>query len=155
MKTYKRKYNTPEYRKRYTGIYGSWYAMKQRCNNPKNKQYKDYGGRGIKYIPAWDTFETFEKDMSLEYQKNLTLDRIDNSKGYSKENCRWATRKQQNQNKRCNIVLELNGETKTLLEWSKDINMGYDTLRSRFYRKMKPIEILKTDLYRPATIIKK
>jgi len=142
MHIYKRKYNTPEYRKKYTGIYGSWYAMKQRCDNPKNTQYKDYGGRGITYDPKWDNFADFYNDMFTNYQKGLTIDRIDNSKGYFKENCRWATRKVQNRNKRCCHILEFNGKAMTLPEWAEFIGIPFGTLRSRFYRRGNVDKIL-------------
>ena len=154
MKKYKRIYNTPEYRAKYTGIYGSWYAMKQRCGNPNNKQYKDYGGRGITYDPKWEQFENFKLDMIEGYEKGLTIDRIDNNNGYSKANCRWSTRKRQNWNKRCNILIEHAGQKKTLLQWWKDLEMdiSYGTLRQRYYNGMSSEEILKAKLYRPAKL---
>lgn len=152
MKTYKTKYNTPEYRKKYTGIYGSWYAMKQRCLNPNNKQYKDYGGRGIKICDKWIDFSGFKEDMGNGYQENLTIERNDTNGNYEIDNCRWATRQEQSENKRCNIILEYAGQKKTLLEWWKFLQMeiSYGTLRSRYYRGMTTEEILeKPSLYRP------
>jgi hypothetical protein len=157
MKIYKRIFNTPEYRKRYTGLYGSWYAMKQRCGNPNNKQYKDYGGRGIIYDKNWETFSNFKKDMERGYKRGLTIERIDTNGNYIKENCKWATRKEQNSNKRCNIVIEYNGQKNTLLEW-KDIlkiDVSYSTLRQRYYGGMPINQILHTSLYRPAKICQK
>jgi hypothetical protein len=148
MKTYKRIYNTPEYRKRYTGIYGSWYAMKQRCNNVNNKQFKDYGGRGIKYLERWESFKNFNKDMQDGYSEGLTIERIDTNGNYNKENCRWATRKEQNNNKRCNHLLELNGVRMTLPQWAEELGIKFGTLRSRFYRGMLIKDILQPTLYR-------
>jgi hypothetical protein len=81
-------------------VYHSWQAMKSRCTNPKLKQYKDYGGRGITYCKRWETFENFRDDMFPTWKPGLTLDRIDNEKGYEKSNCRWATRYQQIHNRR-------------------------------------------------------
>lgn len=138
-------------REKYTGIYGSWYAMKQRCGNPKNKQYKDYGGRGITFKEEWNKFEVFKREMEEGYKKGLTLDRLDNSKGYFPENCRWATKQEQAENKRCNIVI--NGEK--LVDIAKRMNINYGTLRSRFYRGMTYNEITKKGLYRPAKICQK
>lgn len=152
MKTYARKYNTPEYRKKYTGIYGSWYAMKQRCGNPNNGQYADYGGRGITYPEKWGTFAGFKEDMQEGYKAGLTIERIDNSKGYSKENCRWATRREQGNNKRSNIVLTHDGKTMTISNWAAHLGIGFGTIRTRFYRGMSTEEILKASLYRPAKI---
>lgn len=75
-----------------------WANMKQRCDNPKHPQYKDYGGRGITYDPRWRYFKNFLEDMG-EVPEGLTLDRFpDNNAGYHKNNCRWATRKEQREN---------------------------------------------------------
>lgn len=144
MKKYKSIYNTPEYRKKYTGIYGSWYAMKQRCNNVLNSQYADYGGRGISYPAKWESFEGFKEEMGLGYKSGLTIERVDNNKGYSKENCRWATRKEQNNNKRSNIVLSLDGETHALAIWAEKLGMGFSRLRARWYRGWPTERILST-----------
>lgn len=153
MKKYSRKYNTPEYRKKYTGIYGSWYAMKQRCGNPNHKAYKNYGERGISYDPNWESFTNFKKDMYLGYQRGLTLERIDNNKGYFKKNCKWANRKAQANNKRTNIVLSFQGKTLPLAIWAEHLNLNFGTLRSRFYRGMSVEEILKPNLYRPSKLL--
>lgn len=81
--------------------YTIWKGMKQRCLNPNFKQYKDYGGRGIKVCPKWsDSFLSFWNDMKSTYADTLSIDRIDNDKGYSKSNCRWSTSEEQNNNKR-------------------------------------------------------
>ena len=79
--------------------YQSWYAMKQRCQNPNCPAYKDYGGRGIKICERWMDFANFLQDMG-EKPEGLTLDRINNNGNYELGNCRWATRKQQRQNQR-------------------------------------------------------
>lgn len=79
--------------------YYSWKSMKQRCNNPKNKQYHDYGGRGITYDPRWESFENFYNDMG-EKPGGMSLDRVDVDGNYCKENCRWTTWSVQMHNKR-------------------------------------------------------
>lgn len=78
----------------------TWDGMMQRCHNPNNTKYKDYGGRGIKVCERWKDIKNFIDDMFPAFQEGLSLDRIDNNLGYSKENCRWATREIQGRNTR-------------------------------------------------------
>jgi len=82
-----------------TPLYKVWQAMKDRCLNPANPRYADYGGRGITVAPEWMDFAKFRDDMGLP-QLDLSLDRRDNDGPYCKDNCRWATRSQQQRNKR-------------------------------------------------------
>jgi len=83
-----------------TRQYQTWADMKTRCDNVKHKWYPEYGGRGIGYEESWTFFESFWEDMKETYEAHLTLDRIDNEIGYSKENCRWAPANLQNHNQR-------------------------------------------------------
>lgn len=85
--------NIPEYR--------VWGMMIQRCTNPNNKNYKDYGGRGITVSEEWLDFKNFIKDMGRRPNNKLTIERVDNDKGYSRDNCKWDTRKVQRANQRC------------------------------------------------------
>lgn len=98
------KYNNRTHYKSKSKEYRIWSSMRERCNNPKNKYYYNYGGRGITVCERWGKFENFFEDMGIK-QGKLSLDRIDNNKGYSKENCRWATKFEQDNNKRNTIFI--------------------------------------------------
>ena len=96
---------------KYTGTYTSWTAMKDRCLNKKSKDYKSYGAKGIEICKEWiDSFEQFYKDMG-EKPKGKSLDRINNTLGYFKENCRWATHSEQQKNKTNSFIWVVNGCT--------------------------------------------
>lgn len=115
---------TPEYR--------AYAAMIQRCTNVRNPAYKDYGGRGISVCSRWlNSYEAFLEDMGRKPNQEYSLDRIDNARGYSPENCRWATRKEQNRNTRQNTCVAFNGETLPLSAWAERMGIPYGSLRSR------------------------
>jgi hypothetical protein len=96
MRSKGRKLMTPEMRR----IYWVWLAARQRCGNPRNKQFKDYGGRGIIVCPEWAEFEAFLADMGMRPTSEHTLERKNNAEGYNKSNCIWATQLTQAKNKR-------------------------------------------------------
>lgn len=110
--------------------YKSWHTMKQRCTNPRNPQYKDYGGRGITLDPRWEKFSCFLADMGVR-PEGTTLDRIDNNLGYGPSNCRWVSRKLQQRNRRTNRWITHNGETKLLTDWATQLGIRPHTLSSR------------------------
>lgn len=115
-------------------IYKVWKNMRSRCNNPKNKKYSLYGGRGIFVDIRWCKFSNFQIDMEATYIKGLSLDRIDTNGPYSKENCRWSTQLVQQNNKRNNIVIEFGGTKKTLSEWARYRNIKITTLWMRIFQ---------------------
>lgn len=117
-------------------LYKIWGAIKARCNNPKHESYLHYGGRGIKMCEEWVAdFNTFKKwAMSNGWKRGLQIDRKDNYKGYSPDNCRIVTRKINCNNTRKNILIEYNGESKTLSEWADALRINYYTLRNRLFR---------------------
>lgn len=115
----------------YTPTYETWAGMIKRCTNPKYKYYMDYGGRGIKVCKRWmDSFEKFYADMG-ERPEGLTIERIDNNNGYNPSNCKWATTKEQNSNKRNNVFLIYNGKTMVIREWEKAFGLNKGVLNYR------------------------
>lgn len=125
------KRNKPKLSQKGTRQYSIWINMKNRCRHKNNPNYKNYGGRGIFYDPAWEKFDNFWKDMEIGYKENLTLDRIDNNKGYYKENCRWATARVQANNKRNNVRFLYKGEMLQIHELSLVSVVKLEVLRSR------------------------
>ena len=127
-----------------TTEYKCWQAMKARCLTKTTKQYKDYGGRGITVCSEWiGSFEAFYTDMG-ECAKGLTIDRIDNNKGYSPNNCRWATRHDQSRNKRNSKLYTINGITKCLKDWCAEYGKSYSTIRHRLARGISLIDALNS-----------
>lgn len=117
-----------------TRIHTIWKHMKERCDNKNCKKFPDYGGRGISYCEKWSSFLGFYEDMKSGYSENLQLDRIDVNGCYSKENCRWATRKMQQNNMRNNIFVSVNGVQIAFEELAKMFNQKTHTMYCRLYR---------------------
>lgn len=113
-------------------IYRVWGAMIQRCYNSNDPHFDRYGGRGIITSDGWKDFAIFYADMGDP--NGMTLERVDNNKGYSKENCVWATRKEQTRNRHNTVVFEAHGESRTLDEWSDFLGVSRDCLRGRLRR---------------------
>ena len=117
-----------------TGLYGTklyyaWYNMCNRCNRESNHEYPDYGGRGIKIHEKWlgeHGFENFvDWSLSNGYKEGLTIDRIDNNKGYSPDNCRWVDKFVQANNKRNNHFIKIDGEVGTVANMARKFNVDY------------------------------
>lgn len=119
--------------KRATRTYAAWSEMRARCRNPNHHQWKNYGARGIKVCCAWESFERFLADMG-EAPVGKSLDRRDNSSGYSKDNCRWATKQEQGRNRRTNVCLSYGGETLCMAEWTARLGYSENTIRERLSR---------------------
>jgi hypothetical protein len=111
--------------------YGIWAKMIQRCSNPKNPHYSNYGGRGIKVCAQWRIFDNFITDMGDSPSDKHSIERIDNNKGYSPENCVWATADVQSRNKRNNQNLTFQGQTLCAADWARKFNLVEETLRKR------------------------
>lgn len=118
----------------HTRLHDIWTHMIQRCGNQNNAAYKDYGGRGICVCEEWLEFVAFAKWATTNgYSEELTIDRIDNDKGYSPDNCRWTTQLVQSNNTRKNLFVTAFGETRTIKQWSRDprCKVKYEGLRVR------------------------
>lgn len=120
-----------------TREYRCWFNMKSRCNYKKNKHYKDYGGRAIKVCEAWSGshgFANFIADMGDQPFDGAEIDRIDNDGDYTPENCRWATKEQQDGNKRSTVFVTHGGETKPLFVWCKELGLPYARTYGRLFK---------------------
>lgn len=111
--------------------YRTWTQMRGRCLNQSDTAWKDYGGRGICVDDRWSSFENFLADMGLRPSPSHTLDRIDNDGPYSRNNCRWASKKEQARNRRSSTAITFNGVTKTLAEWSETTGIHAGTINTR------------------------
>ena len=129
----------------HTQAYKVWKAMRVRVTNKNQPQYHDYGGRGIRICQRWDEFVNFYTDMG-ERPEGMSLDRIDNDGDYTPENCRWATRTEQNRNSRRNVLITANGKTMCISEWAEELDMKYFTLLMRKRNGWTDHQIVNTPL---------
>lgn len=131
-----------------TRLYKIWIGMKERCYNPKTISYKWYGANGVTVCEEWEKFDDFYNwAIKNGYADDLTIDRINTNGNYEPTNCRWATNKEQANNRSTNRVITYNGETHTLEQWSAIVGIpsntirmrtdvyGWDTERALFYKK--------------------
>lgn len=115
-------------------MYLRWKTMLSRCHNPKSTSYKDYGKRGVVVCKQWHTFENFLKDMGNPPYSGAELNRVDNNKGYSPENCCWATDKTQSRNRRNTRWIKYRGKTMSLAEWTDALGLSYKVIWLRMKR---------------------
>lgn len=126
-----------------TTIYRVWLRMKQRCQNPNDKMYGYYGGRGIKVCKRWQAFENWLEDMGERPTPKHTLERIDVNGDYEPSNCKWATMKEQGNNRRNNRKYTFNGETRTIAQWAESVGIAHESMRKRI--KKWPLERALTE----------
>lgn len=125
-------------------LYSVWRSMIERCENPKVKAYKNYGGRGIRIHCSWRTsFEAFRSYVHVGYKPGLELDRIDNDGNYEPGNVRWTTRKSQCRNKRTNILIEFEGKTLPISQWAEILGRKPGNLYKKYHLGKTPREILR------------
>lgn len=124
------RHGSPEYR--------IWCGMRSRCNNPAYPEYHLYGGRGIRICPDWDDFLQFLEDMGPRPSPKHSVDRVNNDGPYSKDNCRWATLAEQQNNRRGNHVLTFRGESHTLAQWARITGIHPHTLQRRIENGWPP-----------------
>jgi len=114
--------------------HSTWHNMKSRCNNPKASGYRDYGAKGIKVCERWDIFENFVADMGERPGPEYSIERLDRTKNYCVENCKWATRLEQNRNRSMCIYITIEGKKQTVKEWAIEKGIKRQTIESRLKR---------------------
>jgi len=112
----------------------TWLRIRDRCKNKTCKDYDNYGGRGIFVCDRWDlSYAAFLSDMGRRPSPRHSIDRIDNNGPYTPDNCRWATSREQNNNRRSSRLLEFGGETRTMAEWARHLGISPATLKWRIH----------------------
>lgn len=124
--------------------YSTYRAMMDRCYRKEANNYDFYGGRGIKVCPEWHDIQTFELWVEKSgFQKGLSIERINVNEDYSPNNCRWATPKEQANNRRNTVYIEYRGERHTITEWADILGINRSTLNNRVYRGWESERIFK------------
>lgn len=130
-------------------LYRIYYNMRKRCENENAVNYHNYGARGITVCDEWKSYSNFSTwAKNNGYTDELTLERVNGDKGYSPENCRWATYKEQANNTRQNRYFTFNGETLTLTEWSARLGISKNTISQRLKYGWSVEEALSTPVRR-------
>lgn len=117
-----------------TDEYSIWEHIIQRCTNPNDCRYRDYGGRGISVCSRWLDFKSFYEDMGARPGKEYSIGRIDNNGWYEPANCRWETPKEQSRNMRSNRTICFRGESRCVSEWAEILGINKSTLHKRLAR---------------------
>lgn len=125
-----------------TKVYMTWLSLRDRCTNPNCAAYPRYGGRGITVCRRWNSFENFYADVGEPPTPKHTLDRINNNKGYTPSNVRWATRKEQANNRNRNVWVKYEGKRMTWAQWAEHLGISYTCLMTRVRDKTDLKEIL-------------
>lgn len=130
----------------YTVEYTAWIGMKARCHNPKHPKYPAYGGRGLIVCDKWrNSFESFFADMGARPGDTFSVERTDGNKGYSPDNCIWADKTVQAENRPVfNNLIEFQGKKQSLSAWAREIGITRESLRSRFDSKWTIEQALTT-----------
>jgi hypothetical protein len=127
-----------------TPEYSAWVNMRQRCLNPKNKRFKDYGGRGITICPQWDDFMCFLLDVGPRPSSQHSLDREKNDGNYEPGNVRWSIPTVQSRNTRRNQLITIGGETLCVTDWAKRAEIHYSAIIKRLKKGASPLEAVFT-----------
>lgn len=130
--------------KRQTPEFRAWSHMRERCEVQKHPQYRHYGGRGITVCPEWASFEIFLSDMGERPSPLHSLDRVDNYKGYSPDNCKWSTRKEQTRNRRSSVIVVCDGKKILLIELAEKFGLTDRVVRDRVRRGWTPEKAVLT-----------
>lgn len=126
-----------------SGLYHTWWLMRRRCENPAHKSYADYGGRGIRVCERWLDVRSFVEDMGPR-PPEASLDRIDNDGNYEPSNCRWATKSEQQLNKRNTAYLKVGGVTKPRSQWAREKGVSHSLINWRLKSGWSPEAAVNT-----------
>jgi len=139
---------------RATSEYRSWLCMHMRCLYPSVNRYAQYGGRGIKVCERWKDFRNFLSDMGFKPSTEHSIDRINHDGNYEPENCRWATRSEQQSNTSRTVNLTFRGKTQCIRSWSHDLQIKPQTIWMRLFRGWTVDKALSTQTPKQETQIK-
>lgn len=117
-----------------TKEYECWKKIRARCSNKNSPDYPRYGGRGIMVCQRWNSYHNFFEDMGLAPSPKHSIERIKNDGNYEPGNCRWATNKEQANNRDSNVLIKYQGRVQNVKQWCEEIGITYETVRIRMKR---------------------